>query len=420
MSANPAAPALGSAASANRRTAAVAAVFGMIVLLSFPGAMVSVFAPALSEILGDRKALGALFSALAWGGLAGATIGGVIADRFHPVMVLRAGFAVAGASSLLAAGWPCAGVLVPALAAVSAGFAATSVAAFALLPRLVPESPRRIMSANLAVSSFAGIVLPIAAGALLQRAGGADAACGAGSAELSVSTGYAVLGAVLLGGLILTLGPVADVPRCPPRAAVPGGRAVSIRGVVIVAAILGGLHGGVDTTLYQWAPTFLTDSFAERAFPPYWILSAYAVAYFVGRSALAFVREGRWERLLLILPGLIGGALLAASFASRSYAASASLYVAASFFYGIEYPVLMGVLARRAPQALASAMGLMTAAGFVCSGVLSLAVGDLAEWTGSTRAAMLILPCGFVAFSAISAVWVWTWGRGDRGEARGR
>jgi MFS family permease len=174
----------------------------------------------------------------------------------------------------------------------------------------------------------------------------------------------------------------------------------------LVPAVLSALHGGTDSVMARWAPTFYGEAFTQVLFPPAWVLSGYALAYFVGRALLSFLPEGRGERLLLIVPGLVGGGLLLAALACRSFGVSAALYVAASLLYGLEFPVLLGIIARRMPAHMGRTIALGGLASYALYGGLSVLVGAIAQAAGDLRPALLICPFGFIAFSLLAALWL--------------
>lgn len=372
---------------------------GLIALLCAPviaDYFLSIFAQVVARHFGlDKAGLGRLFSAGAWGGLAGAAAFLLFSRRPAGIGVFRTCMGIGGACSIMAAVAPRPACLMVGVAGVCGSLVVADIVASALLPSLISGSPRRILAAKYACLSLVGIAAPFAGGLLM-----AWSASRGGAAPMNVLRSvYFFAGVAMLGGAML-------FGRRAIHAVIPAA-APSRQGwtVCIVPAILAALHGGTDSALARWAPTFYGESFADVLFPPAWILSGYAMAYFCGRLLLSILPEGRAERLLLFVPGLAGGCLLMAGLACRSFGGSAALYVGASLMYGLEFPVLMGLVARRMPTHLGRTIALGTLLTYALYGGLSVLIGELAQATGSLRNALLICPFGFVAFGVLAAEW---------------
>jgi fucose permease len=169
--------------------------------------------------------------------------------------------------------------------------------------------------------------------------------------------------------------------------------------------LLAMLHSTGDATFYSWMPRFLGSEFANRPFAPGLVLSFYSAAYLLGRLALTWLPDAFAPRALLIAPGLIGGALALLSARSPSFTGAATLYVAASGAFGLEFPSLMGAAARRYPERFSTLCGLVSATNLVAAiGVFG--TGRLAETTGSLRPGLSIVAMAFIAFGLLAATWL--------------
>jgi MFS family permease len=360
-----------------------------------PYLMIAVCAPGLAESLNYSKAdLGRLFSAMAWGGLAGSACGGLCASRCDAAKAFRISLLVTGIS-FLAAGSCASPRMLAALIPLGVGAAsATSVVASTLVPLLAPSHARRVFSMSLAAGALAGILVPLAGAALLSGAGGD----GWPSADI-LSRTFCVCGVAMLAGAMLRIPLTSPAPTEPLAS---GSNSTEWREIAI-AVLLVTLHGTSDSVMYQWAPTFFQESFPVHAFHPGLILSGHCAAYFVGRCLLSALPEGKWERLLLVLPGAASFVLLNASFLCSAYIPAAVLYVCASFCYGLEYPALMGIVART-PRRVGSVVALTAIVGCATTALTTALIGSLAAQSG-VRSAMLLLPLGFLGFSAVAFVW---------------
>jgi len=94
-----------------------------------------------------------------------------------------------------------------------------------------------------------------------------------------------------------------------------------------------------------------------------------------------------------------------AGLACRSFGASAGLYVGANLIYGLEFPVLMGLVARQMPTHMGRTIALGSLLTYALYGGLSVLIGELAQTTGSLQNALLICPFGFIAFGVLAGAW---------------
>jgi len=98
--------------------------------------------------------------------------------------------------------------------------------------------------------------------------------------------------------------------------------------------------------------------------------------------------------------------LLWSSFACSSFVGAALLYVCAALFYGLEYPTLLGKVARTSPHSMPSVVMAGTLGSFALTAVLSPAVVYVAAHAGSIRPAIALIPFGYLAFGIIAGLWI--------------
>jgi MFS family permease len=365
------------------------AAIALVALPSLAGLPMS----TVSLFPGDLHGIGsaAAFAAVAWGSAVGIIIAGLITEWAQPRAALRWSLLLAAVG--LAAASAVHGVaLALAIGGACAGLAGIPVAAAALLPRLWPDAPRRLYALQLATMSSAMIVFPVLADALHApfHARG-----------LGIAAPVFLACAIVFAIASFRLPPMASRPA---RDQEPAGKP-SLALILALAATMGALHGGVDNTLFQWAPSFYAGSFGTAPFPPAWILSGFSASYVIGRLLLGILPDGVGERALLIVPGIAGGTLLLCALSSSSYQASAALYVAASLCYGLEYPALIGAIGRFAPRRLGAVLAASSAGSALIWAALTPLVGALAGTT-SLRKALMMLPVGYIAFGALGALLV--------------
>jgi predicted MFS family arabinose efflux permease len=362
------------------------------------GLIFLVFLPEIAPLLSiSTKGIGLLLSCGAWGGLIASVFLALRASRSHTVSLMRVWYALTGLFLFIAALASNAAWLMIALAGIGIGRTGAAIVLLIMLPRLFPRSPRRIISFHLAAVSLITVILPVTAGLLLAWSRTA------GISPLSVvRIAFLCGGLILLGGCCLFTGKTAE-KSCMSK---PARSKFKYLKASFFPALICALHGGTDSAIVPWMQPFFTLSFKEHFFPPAWILSGYGVSYLIGRTLLSVLPEGKKENLLLVCPGIAGGSLFLASFLSVSYSVSAALFVCASFICGLQYPVLVGMISREMPKQTQTVLSLSTILTFLLMGCLVFAVGWIAGRTGNVRTGMLILPIGYIAFSAASIVWL--------------
>ena len=162
-----------------------------------------------------------------------------------------------------------------------------------------------------------------------------------------------------------------------------------------------------------------SSSYAERPFLPGVVVAGFSLAYVLARGLLSVLPEQWGRRAMLIVPGVVGSAVLLAGILSRSQAVTAVCYVVGGFCWSFEFPAILSTLAGSDGRRFGSALGLLsvgwglgTFALVNSMGLLARSLGDESLWM------ILILPAaGFPLVSLGGAIWVWRFGRGDSGGA---
>jgi len=367
--------------------------------------MLPVFGHELQRYLGiDYRGFGLLFSVGATTGMFTVLIGGALVDRWGPRAMLRLCFAGIGAAVFLLAVAGQRWLLFGLALGVHGLFARPlQIAANAYLVRLFPGSKRRALSLNLAAGSLGGFIFPGLAQGLL----GLVAACSAISFAMIAHVPFALVGPLILLSCLAYRGSAASVDEAPPERWHWRDMLLPKRYLFIV--FLMALHGAADSTLHVWMALFLgSESFSAQLIGPGFVLSGYAVAYFLARGGLALLPEHFGRRALMVLPGLLGGGILIGGILTRSYLCTAVGYVLGAFCWSVEFPVMMSVLASETPGRFGAAIALQQ---LTCAAILFGALngmGSLVAHVGGAGMwqAMLVPAAVFPCIGVGGALWV--------------
>ena len=362
-----------------------------LALFVFPSVLISVGVP---RILVNRTDQTAVYTALALGGACGSLAGGILSRRISMLSLLRHGISAAAVSFVLLACTPLNGIGLVFVFCAFAGITAAGVAGLTLLPLLRPASPRHTLSLSLASSALAGVAFPVIASGVFSGWAGRGVPM-----EGALSAGLLLTSAVLLLARIFLNGPVAD-SLSPASTALTR----SEWKFAAIAGTLGAIHSATDNCLAYWSMLHFSTSYKISAFPPAWILSGCALAYFFTRLGLAFVPERTGGIWFLIAPGIAGASLLWLSFSQQSFVSAAWIYVLAAAFFGLEFPVLLGFVARMSSRCMGPVIAISTVGAYVICAVANPLLGSVAVRYDSAGAAIALLPLGFLAFSLLAFI----------------
>lgn len=342
-------------------------------------------------------------------GAVGGIAGGILADRKGPVVVLRwsllgtaLGMALAGCPG------PRFGLMLAALAVIGLAMQSLGVAVQVYLIRLYPAQPRRVLSANFVAAGVSAALFPLWGEFLLGWQG-----TGAGPTFGQVLHGPFVFltAPLLLGSLFFRNGAAATAPDAPAT----GPREDRGKGGALMLGLLV-MHGVVDQSAFLWMPRVLdSECFAGTPIAPGKVMAAFGMAYVISRTLTAFAPERAGRRVLLVVPGLLGGGIFVAGLLSRNYLLTAGGYVFGAFIWSFEMPAFLAVIAGRNQRRFGGAL----AAQFLGTGIggflMPLAMGWIGEMLAPDQLwrVLLIPGIGFAAVGGGGALWLWRYGHHD-------
>lgn len=385
------------------------------VVIGYTGVL-PVFRGHLKEYLGIGDAgFGLLFSIGSLPSLISILLGGQLIDRWGPRRVIRVCIIGVGCAMLaVALGGQRFWIFL--LAALLAGTfqGPLFIAISAYLGKLFPNHQRRVISLNLASASLGGMMFPLVAEGLLTLANrypGIDFRHILHvpfflSGVLLFSLSFIYRKRLTVSGRRLAGKKMGD--RRP-----WGWRDLLLPRRSLALAALISLHGAVDSSLNIWMARFLESaSFPHHPVAPGLVLSGYSLAYLLSRGLLAMLPDSWGRRVLLIAPGMLGGAVFIAGLLSRSYIWTATAYVLGALCWSCEYPAIVSTLMRHDRRRFGAAMamaGVITSIGMIiilnAMGLMTQRIGEEHMWKG-----MLMLACGFPIVGI--GAWVWTWKTG--------
>jgi MFS family permease len=360
--------------------------------------------------IGDSE-FGLLLSVGNITGLAGMLVGGVLIDQWRPRRVIRLCLIGAGAAmALIAAAGTSWWMLVLAVGALAVFQRPLGIAVGTFLVHLFPNDRRRVLSLNFAAGSLGGIVFPAAAEGLLQLSQRFQAF----SFAMALYWPFLVVAAVLLPSSFLFRRKKHLAVR-PPAVVSWSWRDVLLvpwrHGVLV---LLLALHSAADAGLYYWMSRFLgSEAFDRHPVAPGLVLSAYSLSYVVSRLALAGLPEDRGRKVLMVLPGLLGGAAVILGLLSRDYLLTAGGYVLGALLWSCEWPVMISVIARERSERFGGAMALVNIASALGMFVSITLLGLFASHVGQANMWKVLLGCAclFPCVGIGGAIWLGYYGR---------
>ncbi len=372
------------------------------IIARYCGTSLPVFADRLRSYFQlDYGGLGMLLSAGAVGGLVSVVLVGLLSQLWGVRRLLIVTLWGVGVSYLLLGlgrnlVWFSAGLVLLGLF-----LAPLAICVPAFLIKTYPALKRRMLTVSLISSAVPGALFPLFAQYLLRTAG-ADGSNASFAKLFHIPLLVCCIG-VLLSPLLLTT-----------LASKPGGNGANegatrrirwrdlTRASTLGIFVLMGLHASADEGVAKWFPMLLESQQTHLPLSPGLVLSLYSVAYVVSRLALAALPEGYLQRLLLVLPGPVGGLLLILGVWSGNLVLMCIALPLGGLFWSLEYPVILTEVAHRAgdefPSWYAAAMLVFQVMAVGCVNL----VGQLGQATGDLRIGISVAAGGFILFGIAS------------------
>lgn len=382
----------------------------LLTMLCMYSTALPVFRQQLQEYLGlSIEQFGLLISAAMLASAAATLVCACVISRVGArgmfaaaLMVCAAGMAVVGVSSSflsVAAG----------AALMGAAALVVNIAGQARLAELFTSDARRALALQMAASSAGFVLWPLVAEALL----GASRR-GAIAFEQALHWPYLVLAAcIAVGSLMMTRWPRAkrEEETARPKTSRPVSLIAWPVGLLIAMTVL---HTAPDNALYLWLPRVLASgSYPETTISPGTVLSLFGLVYLVTRLIVGGLPSALGNNLMLVLPGAIGGAVLAGAALTRSQALTGVGVVTAAACWSVEYPAMLAVLARETGAGFGRALAVSSVSGSLATFGLTAMMGWGAGRLGETRLWMLLLAPA-VLFPMVSVGGLAYYRRNDR------
>jgi MFS family permease len=337
-----------------------------------------------------------------------AFVTGLAVDRYSPRLAMRvASLVLASGALLLVVPIPSFPLFLAALILARCGMSGLNVALQSRLTRLYPHDRRRILSLQFAAVGLSWMTWPLLGEWLLSLQ----------DESAAVSFGdvlhwpFAALGAVFLLVGLRRPAPSRVAEEAPASTTASGRLKPLPSGVglpLLLAMLI--LHGSFDNTANIWLPRVLESaSFDSMPIKPGTVASGFALVYVVSRLLITLLPERTGRRVMLMLPGLLGGGIFLAGVLSRSYLGTAAGYVCGAMCWSAEMPTALAEASRQSKERFGTVisiqlLGAGTGAFLVSSGIglLGERLPDASLWQ------VLLLPAGgFVLVGLIGAAWVW-------------
>lgn len=357
---------------------------------------------------------GMLLTAAVAGALPALLVVGPMSDRWGAQKTIRVGLLGMGMAFMLCG--LTTSVILFAIGLGLMGFFFTDLAVSipAYLVRLYPDHQRRALAVVFTVFNLPQIFLP----SILDRLMTAFP----DNFSLVFHLPYLGIGIVLVVGQLLFAGAPAD-PKHGPAVKLREGLKQLMHPTLLIVVLLCALHAGGDNTFHYWFPTYYKTQFSPPLpLRPGDVVALVAVAYSIVRSLMVLLPEGRGQRALLVLPGLIGGSLLATLIWLNRPLLLAIGYPISAFIWCAHYPAALSEASSRAKKYFASFLAVNTLAMQVATAVVVLSTGALLNvfsmadtaralgfrgflrWIPDRRAGVMLSPLCLILFGLVALI----------------
>jgi len=370
------------------RAGYLAAAMCLAALTGYSGLAVVVLAPRLRGYFGiGPQGYGMLLSSGIVGSLPAFVIMGPLIDRWGAKRMLGTALAGVGGGFALCAVGTALPLFVIGLVVTGFFHAALGLTVPTYAVRLYPSQHRRVLSLSFMAYSIPSVIFPGIIDRLMTAMPDRFA--------LVLHVPYAAGAALLCVAPFLLIRAPSDVEHSADvrreRVSLREEARQLSRPALLFIMFLTVLHGTSDATFSSWFPTYAQLHFARMPMRAGDVLALCAVAYVAVRAALSVAPETLGRRALLVVPGVLGGAILLACLWSDNAVLLCVGFPIASLAWAAEYPAVMAEASRQASRHFASFLALSSIA-MQLSMALSLPLtGALVSVFGATEAAKDLL-----------------------------
>lgn len=384
-------------------------VVGFVVLATYANTTLPVLATGIDEHFGIRRSqVGLLLSASLFGQLLPLLFAGPILDTMGPRRVLATSYAGIVLSFFGASISPTYILFFSSLVGIGLFISIISLAVPLYIISLVPSWKRKSFSLRMISGLLSGLFFPLLVERLMVRH--------PDNFGVVFHLPFGVIAAITMTMFLLF---AFRAPRGSEYTAsyrgsagrrtivtnsLAGYRRFLKRGRFWLYAVLLGLHGGADSTLMKWFPTYLSDTFDFLPLGPGVVLTMYSAGYFLSRMMLILLPDESGRRLFLVYPGLIGGSILLAGILVENAYVSAIAYPLAGFFWSFEAPALFAEAFREFRENFGTFQALLSLSPAAIAIVATNLTGLVVEAGTSLTAVMSVSAASFLAFGFIAAV----------------
>ncbi len=163
------------------------------------------------------------------------------------------------------------------------------------------------------------------------------------------------------------------------------------------------LHGGADSMLHNWMPTYLKKTFSVLPLGTGTVLMLFAAGYLLSRILLIFLPDHKWRRFFIIFPGITGGTILLAGLLTKNALIISLSYPIGGFFWSFEAPALLSESYRRFPETFGTAQALIMLVAAV-AGIFTINItGILADMGVPLHLLVCAASVLYITFSILAA-----------------
>ena len=338
-------------------------------------------------------------------------IAGMFIERWGPLAVLGALFLFSAFGMTIAAVGTTWKIMLVGYVFMACSYGSVYLCVQSLLIQFFPTRRRQMISLSLIITSVLGILLPLWA-EILQTLS-ENILRIEFSQVLHIPFGVLAGGLFVAGLIYLRLFRGSRLSTRSQGYELPRLNIHLPKGSWSLVLILG-IHGSCDMALFAWIPRILeSESYARITFRPGVVMSAFMLMYTISRCFLALLPDRIGKRALVVVPGILGGIVALLGVISKNQALTSIGLIVGAFFWSLELPCGLSLLAKRDTDTFAKAQAIVIFLWGIGGFLLTSFIGFFAEIVPAAGLwSMLMLPlAGYPLFGILSAIWLAHYGK---------